>query len=174
LYEKSKGAALGVSHQFAERAKEQGATQEDIEQEAFALKQEQMTPEKQQASLRRAEVAKQIKQEIDSVRPPDLPEVAAKIDDAKKAAAILAAQKRMAMQAKAFKEANKKVDEEQSFEPKALALDAEDAATVAEAVKRDIENDLRTISTAAPMITITISLSSILSILSLNTFIASS
>ena len=146
---KSKGAALGVSHQFAERAKEQGATQEDIEQEAFALKQEQMTPEKQQASLRRAEVAKQIKQEIDSVRPPDLPEVAAKIDDAKKAAAILAAQKRMAMQAKAFKEANKKVDEEQSFEPKALALDAEDAATVAEAVKRDIENDLRTISTAS-------------------------
>ena len=146
---KPKGAALGVAHQFKERAEEQGASREDIEREALTLKQEQMPPERQQAALRRSEVAKQIKQELEGIKPPDLPEVAAKIDDAKKAASILAAQKRMAMQAKAFKEANKQIDQGQEFEPKALALDVEGDAAIADAVKRDIENDLRTISTAS-------------------------
>lgn len=144
-----KGGGLGFSPEYAERAAEQGATPEELAQEANAVKQADMTPEKRQAALRRGELAQQIKAELAGVKGPELPVVKQKIDDAKKAAAILAAQKRMALQAKAFKEANKKVDEGQTFEPKALALDTEDASQVAEAVKRDIENDLRTISTAS-------------------------
>lgn len=144
-----KKGSLGVSHQFAERAEEQGAAREEVEREALELKQEQMPPERREAILRRGQLAKQVKEELAGIKPPDLPEVVAKIDDAKKAAAILAAQKRMALQSKAFKEANKQIDEGQSFEPKALALDVEDDAAIADAVARDIQNDLRTISTAS-------------------------
>lgn len=144
-----KGGGLGFSPEYAERAAEQGATPEELAQEANAVKQADMTPEKRQAALRRGELAQQMKAELAGVKEPELPVVKQKIDDAKKAAAILAAQKRMALQAKAFKEANKQIDQGQEFEPKALALDTEDASQIAESVKRDIENDLRTISTAS-------------------------
>lgn len=135
------GESLGFSADYAERAE---ASPEEIKQEAQQAKLEGMTEAEREATMKRGGGASLIQQELEGVKRPDAPKVTAKLDDAKKAAAILSAQKKLSSLSKQIAEMGKQVDAGEA--PRVADLAVAGDAKIAADVAKSIEDDLKTLS----------------------------
>lgn len=125
----------GISPDFKARSEAAGLTQEKIDAELSSL---QNGAQDSAGALERGKIAAQIRDELKKVPRPDLQ---ASIVDAKKAVALLKAQKQLAAIEKQAREARADI-EGSTVEPKAYVLSVSDVddATVAQS----LEDDLRT------------------------------
>ena len=140
-------AGLGFSADYKGRAEEAGLTEKELEQEVQQVreqKQAQMTESQRRAAIQRGETAKMVKEELKEIREPDLPAVDGKVVEAKKAVALLKAQKQLREIQKKAAEANKQIDK--ATEPKAFVLEVGNSDPD---VSAELENDLRTARTRA-------------------------
>lgn len=140
------GASLGYSADFAARADAAGASQAAIRAE-IAESKPPMTDEQRSAALARGKAAEMVKDEIASIADPVAPTLQTKIDDAKKAVSLIAARKRLDGLRRQLADAGREVDAAVS-EPKAPVLELDDEK-VAEDVRKQIADDLKTASTRA-------------------------
>lgn len=140
------GASLGHSADFAARADAAGASQAAIRAE-IAESKPPMTDEQRSAALARGKAAEMVKDEIASIADPVAPTLQTKIDDAKKAVSLIAARKRLDGLRRQLADAGREVDAAVS-EPKAPVLELDDEK-VAEDVRKQIADDLKTASTRA-------------------------
>lgn len=140
------GATLGFDADYKGRAAAAGLTPEAAQKEASAIKLQSMTDEQRKAAMQRGEGAKLIATELANVSAPILPEVKAKLDDAKKATAILAAQKKLSSIHRQLSEMKKEVDKA-GAEPKVGDLVVDGDAKLADDVAKSIEDDLKTVAT---------------------------
>jgi hypothetical protein len=140
------GASLGYSADFAARADAAGASQAAIRAEVAESK-PPMTDEQRSAALARGKAAEMVKDEIASIADPVAPTLQTKIDDAKKAVSLIAARKRLDGLRRQLADAGREVDAAVS-EPKAPVLELDDEK-VAEDVRKQIADDLKTASTRA-------------------------
>lgn len=143
---KPSGASLGYSADFAARADAAGASQAAIRAE-IAESKPPMTDEQRSAALARGKAAEMVKDEIASIADPVAPTLQTKIDDAKKAVSLIAARKRLDGLRRQLADAGREVDAAMS-EPKAPVLELDDEK-VAEDVRKQIADDLKTASTRA-------------------------
>jgi len=140
------GASLGYSADFAARADAAGASQAAIRAE-IAESKPPMTDEQRSAALARGKAAEMVKDEIASIADPVAPTLQTKIDDAKKAVSLIAARKRLDSLRQQLADAGREVDATVA-EPKAPVLELDDEK-VAEDVRKQIADDLKTASTRA-------------------------
>lgn len=140
------GASLGHSADFAARADAAGASQAAISAE-IAESKPPMTDEQRSAALARGKAAEMVKDEIASIADPVAPTLQTKIDDAKKAVSLIAARKRLDSLRQQLADAGREVDATVA-EPKAPVLELDDEK-VAEDVRKQIADDLKTASTRA-------------------------
>lgn len=140
------GASLGYSADFAARADAAGASQAAIKAE-IAESKPPMTDEQRSAALARGKAAEMVKDEIASIADPVAPTLQTKIDDAKKAVSLIAARKRLDSLRQQLADAGREVDATVA-EPKAPVLELDDEK-VAEDVRKQIADDLKTASTRA-------------------------
>lgn len=140
------GASLGYSADFSARADAAGASQAAIRAE-IAESKPPMTDEQRSAALARGKAAEMVKDEIASIADPVAPTLQTKIDDAKKAVSLIAARKRLDGLRRQLADAGREVDAAVS-EPKAPVLELDDEK-VAEDVRKQIADDLKTASTRA-------------------------
>lgn len=140
------GASLGYSADFAARADAAGASQAAIRAE-IAESKPPMTDEQRSAALARGKAAEMVNDEIASIADPVAPTLQTKIDDAKKAVSLIAARKRLDSLRQQLADAGREVDATVA-EPKAPVLELDDEK-VAEDVRKQIADDLKTASTRA-------------------------
>lgn len=143
---KPSGASLGYSADFAARADAAGASQAAIRAE-IAESKPPMTDEQRSAALARGKAAEMVKDEIASIADPVTPDLQTKIDDAKKAVSLITARKRLDSLRQQLADAGREVDATVA-EPKAPVLELDDEK-VAEDVRKQIADDLKTASTRA-------------------------
>ena len=143
---KPSGASLGYSADFAARADAAGASQAAIRAE-IAESKPPMTDEQRSAALARGKAAEMVKDEIASIADPVAPDLQTKIDDAKKAVSLITARKRLDSLRQQLADAGREVDATVA-EPKAPVLELDDEK-VAEDVRKQIADDLKTASTRA-------------------------
>ena len=130
----------GFAADFRGEAEKRGATQEDIAAEKRAIQGDDAKPRK------KSETAERIAEELKTVRDPVPADAEAKLVDAKQAAALLQAEKALKNVYTKAREARRDIDQE--TEPKgAYLLETTEGADLAEQVKADIENELRTVAT---------------------------
>lgn len=131
-----KGASLGYSTDYAQRASERGLGEEELKQEKGEHVQESEAGKKRRAS------AEAIAEELKNVRDPTAKDADIKLADAQKAAALLRAEKKLQAIQRQAREARK--DIEKTEEPRgAYVLKVSEADIDAEAIK-GIEDDLKT------------------------------
>lgn len=136
------GAGLGFDPDYKGRAEAAGATPEVVKAEAEKL----LTPEQRAAKLAKGQAADLIKQELDGIKEPAAPNADASLLSAQDALELVKEGKRLAEIERMAREANAEIDKS-PVEPKAFVLEA--STDVDEAAKKDLENDLRTVQTAA-------------------------
>lgn len=148
---KGEGASLGFSADYGARAADNGMKPEDaaaVMAEAKAQKLAAMTPEQRASTLARGKAKELLAEELEAVRDVPLfaPKDEQKLNDMKASLDILAARKKLQLLSQQAADAGKEVDRADGL-PKAysLAVTADDA-TLAAAIKSDVENDLRTIA----------------------------
>lgn len=147
-------AGLGFSAKYAERAEQQGASAESIQDEAGkarAQRTQTLTDAQRQAIQTRADTQRQVKAEIESLRDPVTADVKATLVDAKQAVELLKAQKKLRAVEKASQKAMQDIDK--ASEVKAYNLEVSVADDEAD-IGQDIENDLRTLRTRAFLSTV--------------------
>lgn len=145
---KQTDGGLGFAADYGKRAAEAGLSKEALAAELAQAKEAKlaaMTPEQRAQALARGEAKAVLAQELDALRDTPLfdPKGAEKQADMKAALDILKARKKLQLMQKQAAAAGQEIDESTAL-PKAYALDVADDATVDEAVRADIENDLRT------------------------------
>ena len=141
-------SGLGFSAHYAERAAEQGATDEVVKQEAGAKKEaraQNLSEGQREAIKTRGDKAQQIKSEIAGLREPVTTNVKATLAAAVDAVELIKAQKEWKATLKAAKAANQEIDTATEVKAYNLEVSAPDDKDI----ETDIENDLRTIRTKA-------------------------
>jgi superfamily II DNA or RNA helicase len=145
------GAATGFAHNFKERAEKAGLTDEELKKEVAPIKEAKaalLTDDQRQAAVKRGETAKMIKGELEKIREPVGPKNDTTLADAKQAAEILRAAKRLKQIQKKAREANAAIDKA-TAEPKAYVLEYTADPEADTKIAEDLANDLRTAQTRA-------------------------
>lgn len=142
---------LGFAQDFKGRAEDAGLTADELKAEADkakAAKQANMTEGQRKAAITRGETAKLVKQELQGIREPAVPDAGGTVADAKKAVDLLRAAKRLKQVQQKARAAAAEINKS-AAEPKAFVLEytasPDDDAKIAE----DLNNDLRTAQTTA-------------------------
>jgi len=146
-------SGLGFSAHYAERAAANGATQEEIQQEAAGKKESRQSimSEAQRSAIKaRGDTARQIKSELETIREPIASSIKATLASASDAVELIKAQKEWKAVQKAAQAANKDIDEAKEVKAYNLEVSAPEDSDI----QADIENDLRTIRTKAFLSTI--------------------
>ncbi|MFZ4537874.1 helicase-related protein [Propionivibrio sp.] len=141
-------SGLGFSANYAERAEEQGASEEVIKKEADAKKevrQANMSDSQKAAIKTRGDKTQQIKAEIESIREPITANVKAVLASAVDAVDMIKAKNELRAATKAAQAANKDIDA--ATEVKAYNIEV--SAASEDEIADNLEADLRTIRTKA-------------------------
>lgn len=136
----------GFSPAFAERAKANGLTDEELRSELDSLRESQsagLTEAQRNAAIKRGETAQMVREELAKVQA-DKPDLKAKLVEAQKAVALLKSEKKLKALKKTAREASKEIDSS-AVEPKAYVLQADDATDAD--IAREVEDELRTMKT---------------------------
>lgn len=138
-------AGLGYSTDYKERAEAQGATAEEIKEEAQQYRPE-MSEAQRQAAIKRGELSSMVGNEMKALRDGnDMDKLAPKLVDAKAALELMKMDKKRKLAEQQARDARRDIDKS-TEEPKAYVIEVDDAKVDAK-VASDIANDLRTIST---------------------------
>lgn len=136
-----------VSHDFKQRAEKNGLTAEKLAEVNHSVDVAELgataAQVKAAAAVERGEAAKALKESLDSI---ELPDLKPKVVEAKKAVALIKADKQLKAMVKAAREANKAVDNSHA-EPKAYVLAV--SAPTAEDVAKEVEDSVRTVTASA-------------------------
>ena len=135
-------AGLGFAPEYGKRAAAAGATPEQIEAEAD----DALTPEERIRKFKHSLGAAQVQKELEGIKVPPAPGADASLMSAKDALDLVREGKRLQLIERQARDAMAKIDD--TPEPKAFVLEASDD-DIDEAVKKSIEDDLRTASTRA-------------------------
>lgn len=138
-------AGLGFSTKYGERAEEAGLKPEEVAQQK-AERTAKLSEGKREGIIKRGRVADAIAKEIEAVRDPKT-DIESDMKDLSGAMELLKAEKKLKQVSKKSREAIAEINEA-TEEPKAYVLAADENVSE-EAVKEDLTNDLRTISTRA-------------------------
>lgn len=137
----------GISHDFKARAEANGLTAEKLAaaSEAVAVAESGALVAQMKAAARAAkgEAAKAVAEELAGLPKPDLK---AKVADAQKAVAMIAAEKKLKALQKAARDANREIDASHA-EPKAYVLAV--SAPSLEDVAKDVDDEVRTATAAS-------------------------
>lgn len=143
-------AGLGFSTDYKKRAEVQGLTQDELKQETSSIKadkQRDLSDGQKAGIVKRTELAKKVRQELEGLRDP-LPDLKTDLVDAKKAVELLKAHKQLKDIHRQAAKQRKAIDKS-DVEPKAYVLEAKDDVSLDDKVESDIHNDLRTVQTQA-------------------------
>lgn len=136
-----------VSHDFKQRAEKNGLTAEKLAEVNHSVDVAELgataAQVKAAAAVERGEAAKALKESLDKI---ELPDLKPKVVEAKKAVALIKADKQLKAMVKAAREANKAVDNSHA-EPKAYVLAV--SAPTAEDVAKEVEDSVRTATASA-------------------------
>lgn len=137
----------GISHAFGARAKANGLTAEKLKAMSDAVTVADsgalVAQVKAAAAVEKGEAAKAIAEELANLPKPELK---AKVADAKKAVAMIAAEKKLKALQKAAREANRELDASH-VEPKAYVLSV--SAPTLDDVAKDVDEEIRTAAAAS-------------------------
>ena len=134
-------AGLGYAADLKGEAEKRGATEAGIRAEKQDITGAEPKPE---AAAKRRDLAERVAKELDEVRDPGPVNAKTKIIEAKKAVQLLKAEKLLKMVQQKAREANQAINKE--VEPKGAYI-LEAAPPEEDAIRADLENDLRTIAT---------------------------
>jgi len=140
-------SGLGFSAEYGKRAAAAGLTAEEKSAEAGAAK-PPLTDEQRKAAVERGEAKKLIKKELEGIKQAERPKVAVDLIDAKKAADLLRAEKKMQALEKQARQATKQIDDSKT-EPKAFVLEYTADDDVDAKIKQDIDDELATVATTS-------------------------
>lgn len=136
-----------VSHDFKRRAEKNGLTAEKLDEANHSVDVAELgavaAQVKAAAAVERGEAAKALKESLDEI---ELPDLKPKVVEAKKAVALIQADKQLKAITKAAREANKAVDNSHA-EPKAYVLAV--SAPTAEDVAKEVADSVRTATASA-------------------------
>lgn len=143
---------LGFAAQYAERAQAQGLSDEELQREAEARKEERrqnLSDGQREAIRKRGDASKALKAEIDTLREPVLSaQVKASLAEAKQGAELIKAQVKLQEVKKQARAVRQDID--RATEVKAWNLDVAKAEEhLDDQVRAAVENDVRTLSTRA-------------------------
>lgn len=141
------GRGLGYATDYKGRAEAAGLTDEELRREAGEIRRaklEQMTDAERKAAISRGETAARIRDELENIREPVLPDTDAAVDP-RQAVELMKEQKKLQAIQKQARAAQQ--DLEQAAEPKAYVLEYTADPDLEEQIGEDIENDLRTLRT---------------------------
>lgn len=140
-----KAPGLGFSPDYRQRAELNGLTQDALDARTGVF----ASPADPARMAAKKEGAPQIQQELDQFKAdhPDVKPPSLKVlNDARKAADMVRALKKLRLAEKAAREASAKIDMGHAIEPKAAILEVSDAQVDA-AARRQMEDDIRTVGT---------------------------
>ncbi|NCC29235.1 MAG: hypothetical protein EOM22_14130, partial [Gammaproteobacteria bacterium] len=143
------GGGLGYAPAWKQQAEAKAGGADVIKAEKEAI--EAAEPEeKREAKAKRKATTEALKAELETVRDPTPKEQEKVLVDVEKTVAMLKAKKQLALAKKKLADASRKVDEAKA-DPHAyvIEVDGPDEQALTEAVKADIESDLRTLKTRA-------------------------
>jgi superfamily II DNA or RNA helicase len=138
------GSGLGFQADYKGRSENAGLSPDALKTETMQTKLAGMNDEQRKAAFARGAAADLIKKELEGIKEPAAPKADASLLSAKDALDLVREGKKLSLIGKAAKAANADIDSG-AAEPKAFVLETTD--DVDEAVKRDLTNDLRTMST---------------------------
>lgn len=142
---------LGFSADYKGRAEEAGLTEEDLQKEVAKTKEDNskhLTDAQRQAAVRRGATAKLIKDEIENIRDPVLPDATEALADAKQAIELIKAQKKLRQLQRKAREATSEIDKS-ATEPKAYLIEYTAEPDEDAKIIEELNNDLRVIQTKA-------------------------
>ncbi|MEY8688461.1 MAG: helicase-related protein [Leptothrix sp. (in: b-proteobacteria)] len=137
-------SGLGFAPEYEKRAEANGLTKDELKKEVEAAK--PLTDDQRKAKIKRGEAAKEIKKELEQIRDPVPKNVAPDLIDAKKAADLLRAEKKLKALVQKAKAANKEVAEAKT-EPKAFVLEVAPDPDEEKKIEQELDDELRTIAT---------------------------